>query len=56
VVFALLVAAAAGMYVRSRRTAINPDNVNAEWEGGLAVKESAGSPEPVAVGGANERN
>jgi inorganic phosphate transporter, PiT family len=56
VVFALLVAAAAGMYVRSRRTAINPDNVNAEWEGGLAVQESAGAPEPVAVGSQIERN
>ena len=44
VVFAILVAAAAGMYLRSRRTAINPDNVNAEWEGGLAVKETAASP------------
>ena len=38
VVFVILVAAAAGMYLRSRRTAINPDNVNAEWEGGLAVQ------------------
>ena len=35
------------MYLRSRRTTINPDNVNAEWEGGLAVHEHA-SPEPVA--------
>ena len=35
VVFAILVAASAGMYLKSRRTAINPDNVNADWEGGL---------------------
>ena len=34
-VFAILVAAAGGMFIRSRRTAINPDNVNAEWQGGL---------------------
>jgi PiT family inorganic phosphate transporter len=24
------------MYLRSRRSAITPENVNAEWEGGLA--------------------
>jgi len=23
------------MFIRSRRTPITPDNVNAEWEGGL---------------------
>ena len=39
VVFAILVAASAWMFLRSRKTAINPDNVNAEWEGGLAVTE-----------------
>jgi inorganic phosphate transporter, PiT family len=55
VVFAILVAAAAGMYVRSRRTPINPDNVNSEWEGGLAVHEHA-SPEPVPAGSPIERN
>ncbi|WP_031937639.1 inorganic phosphate transporter [Prescottella defluvii] len=36
VVFALLIALSAGMYVRSRREPIDPSNVNAEWEGGLA--------------------
>jgi len=36
VVSAILVASAAYMFLRSRRTAITPDNVNAEWEGGLA--------------------
>ncbi len=57
VVFAILVATAAGMYARSRRTAINPDNVNAEWEGGLAVREPEDSPEPVAaVSSQTERN
>jgi inorganic phosphate transporter, PiT family len=36
VVSGILVAGAAYMFLRSRRTAITPDNVNAEWEGGLA--------------------
>jgi PiT family inorganic phosphate transporter len=36
VVTANLVASAAFMFLRSRRTAINPENVNSEWEGGLA--------------------
>ena len=36
VVSGILVASAAYMFLRSRRTAITPDNVNAEWEGGLA--------------------
>jgi inorganic phosphate transporter, PiT family len=36
VVSAILVASATFMFLRSRRTAINPENVNAEWEGGLA--------------------
>jgi len=35
VVFGLLVAAAAGMFRRSRKTAINSHNVNAEWAGGV---------------------
>jgi PiT family inorganic phosphate transporter len=35
VVFLLLVAAAVGMFRRSRKTAVNHNNVNAEWEGGL---------------------
>ena len=39
VVFAILIAAAALMFRRSRRTAISPHNVNAEWEGGLAPAE-----------------
>ncbi len=44
IVFAILVAAAAGMFIRSRKTAINPDNVNAEWVGGLAPAEVAERP------------
>jgi PiT family inorganic phosphate transporter len=57
VVFAILVAAAAFMYLRSRRTAINPDNVNAEWQGGLAVAPDAENPVAyAAVGTTTERN
>ena len=57
VVFAILLAAATWMFVRSRRTAINPDNVNAEWQGGLAVAPDAENPAAyVAVGAPTERN
>lgn len=35
VVFAILVALSAYMYLRSRRNPIDTSNVNAEWEGGL---------------------
>ena len=31
-----LLAASGAIYARSRRTPINPDNVNHEWQGGLA--------------------
>jgi PiT family inorganic phosphate transporter len=55
VVLALLIAAAGFMFWRSRRTAINAHNVNAEWEGGLApagpaasVDAAAGTPARVA--------
>ncbi|HET9649456.1 MAG TPA: anion permease [Microlunatus sp.] len=41
VVLAILVAAAAGMFLRARRTPINRANVNAEWQGGLAPAEPA---------------
>ncbi|MET0197487.1 MAG: inorganic phosphate transporter, partial [Rhodococcus fascians] len=34
-VFAILVALSALMYIRSRRQPVDPDNVNAEWDGGL---------------------
>ena len=58
VVFAILVAAAAWMFARSRRTAINPDNVNAEWEGRLAVTEQQEAPldEAVKAHAGAERN
>ena len=36
VVSGILVLGAAYMFLRSRRSSITPDNVNAEWEGGLA--------------------
>jgi PiT family inorganic phosphate transporter len=35
VIFGVLVFGAAYMFIRSRRTPITPENVNAEWEGGL---------------------
>ena len=34
-IFGFLVVGAAYMFIRSRRTPITPQNVNAEWEGGL---------------------
>jgi PiT family inorganic phosphate transporter len=36
VIFVVLVAASLGFYLRSRRNAINPNNVNAEWSGSIA--------------------
>lgn len=56
VVFAILVTAAAWMFLRSRKTAINPDNVNAEWEGGLAVTEGDTAQQPAKVPAGAERN
>jgi inorganic phosphate transporter, PiT family len=50
VVFAILVAAAAGMFIRSRKTAINPDNVNAEWEGGLVPADERADRPTVSTG------
>jgi PiT family inorganic phosphate transporter len=44
VVAALLIAAASFMFIRSRRTAITPDNVNDEWKGGLAVEDIGEQP------------
>jgi PiT family inorganic phosphate transporter len=35
VVFAILVASAAGIFAHSRKTAVTHENVNAEWQGGL---------------------
>ena len=44
VVFGILVAGAAYMFLRSRRTAINPDNVNADWADGLVPAETEDVP------------
>lgn len=56
VVFAILVAAASWMFLRSRRTAINPDNVNAEWQGQLAVTDDAPADVRVPATTSTERN
>ena len=39
VIFGVLVVGAAYMFRRSRRTPITPENVNAEWDGGLVPAE-----------------
>ncbi len=46
VVFAILLAAAAGIFARSRKNAIGQHNVNEEWEGGLtpAQRQTADAP------------
>jgi PiT family inorganic phosphate transporter len=36
VIFVVLVAASLGFYLRSRKSAVNPNNVNAEWSGSIA--------------------
>jgi PiT family inorganic phosphate transporter len=36
VIFVVLAAAATGFYLQSRKTAVNPGNVNAEWTGSVA--------------------
>ena len=36
VIFVVLVAASLGFYTRSRKSAVNPNNVNAEWSGSIA--------------------
>jgi PiT family inorganic phosphate transporter len=49
-VFAILVASAALMFAHSRRTRIDPDNVNEEWAGHLApADEVPAAPTPVGV-------
>jgi PiT family inorganic phosphate transporter len=47
VVFVVLIVGAAGMYLRSRRTPITPENVNEEWEGGLVPPSDR---EPAKLG------
>ena len=39
VVFAILIASAAAIFAHSRKTAVTHENVNAEWQGGLAPAE-----------------
>ncbi len=41
--FGILVALALFIYIRSRKTRIDPTNVNADWEGGLVPADDAGS-------------
>lgn len=48
IVFAVLVALAAFMYIRSRRQPVDPRNVNADWDGGL-VPAPTDSDSPVKV-------
>jgi len=36
VIFVVLAAASTAFYLRSRRTAVHPGNVNAEWTGSVA--------------------
>ena len=49
VVLAVLIAIAIFIYVRSRRTAVRHDNVNAEWAGSVAPPQSDRPVEPVAA-------
>jgi PiT family inorganic phosphate transporter len=49
VVLAVLVAIAVVIYLRSRRTAVRHDNVNAEWAGTVAPPESDKPAAPVAA-------
>jgi len=47
VVFVILVAAAAFIFLRSRRSPVSHHNVNAEWDGGLAPSQSSPARETV---------
>jgi PiT family inorganic phosphate transporter len=49
VVLAVLVAIGIFIYLRSRRTAVRHDNVNAEWAGSVAPPESDKAAAPVAA-------
>jgi len=49
VLFAIVVAGSTALYLRSRRTAVHPGNVNAEWEGVLASDEDRDQPDAVAA-------
>jgi PiT family inorganic phosphate transporter len=39
----ILIAVAAGIYLRSRATRVSPDNVNSDWEGSVAPGHAASS-------------
>jgi hypothetical protein len=39
VLFAIVVVGSTGLYLRSRRTAVHPGNVNAEWSGAVVSDE-----------------
>jgi PiT family inorganic phosphate transporter len=45
----ILIAVATFIYLRSRRTAVSPENVNAEWTGSVAPPESEAVKEPTAA-------
>jgi inorganic phosphate transporter, PiT family len=45
VTFALLLAATIAMYVRSRRNPITPENVNADWHGGVVPAATEPTPQ-----------
>ena len=51
VVFGILIAAAAYMWMRSRRNPIDTTNVNEDWDGGLIPA----SDKPVLPGAATEK-
>ena len=48
VVLAILIAASGFMFYRSRKNAIGANNVNSEWEGGLAPAAESTQPVPAA--------
>jgi PiT family inorganic phosphate transporter len=47
--FAIAVAGSVALYIRSRRTAVNPDNVNAAWSGVVASDENEDHPDVMAA-------
>ncbi|GAA4849997.1 hypothetical protein GCM10023403_11050 [Pseudonocardia benzenivorans] len=49
VVFLVLAAVALGIYLRSRRTAVTPSNVNEEWAGSSVVPPSEQTPTPASA-------
>jgi inorganic phosphate transporter, PiT family len=47
--FAIVVAGSVALYIRSRRTPVNPDNVNAAWSGVVASDEDEDHPDVMAA-------